>query len=42
MLILTCGFKQYGLYLMDPYLRNLVCANPYLCSEDVFEATTIV
>ena len=28
--IFTCGFKQYGIYLMDPYLRKLPCANAYL------------
>ena len=32
-LMLTCGFKRHGLYLMDPYLRKLLFANPYLCSQ---------
>ena len=30
LLIFTCGFKQYGIYLMDPYLRKLLYADPYL------------
>ena len=38
MLIFTCGFKQYGIYLMDPYLRKLLCANPYLWIQTIWAA----
>ena len=36
MLIFTCGFKQCGIYLMDPYLRKLQCANPYLWIQTIW------